>query len=151
MKTVLLLQRKTHPLFIAQWGDRVAEVLEKPVPTSPDTRKMGRAFAKSESADRLRAENLASTAAARCQHAAAIFGRHTGAEAMHLAALTFFRLIGTEHTNTPCRSIVYGVCATSKRTRRIPQNNHYIILAPSFPVKQRVLIFHYFPFPLQKS
>ncbi len=40
---------------------------------------------------------LASAAATGSENTAAVFGGHAGAETMHLAALTFFRLIGTEH------------------------------------------------------
>jgi hypothetical protein len=45
-------------------------------------------------------KNLASTAAAGSQNAAAIFGGHPGAEAMHLTALALFWLESTKHKTT---------------------------------------------------
>ena len=45
-------------------------------------------------------QDLAATKTAAGQHVAAVLGLHAGAETMHLAALTLFGLISTEHCET---------------------------------------------------
>ena len=50
--------------------------------------------------DPISAEHLAATAATGGQHTTAVLGGHTGTETMHLAALTLFGLISTEHCET---------------------------------------------------
>jgi len=73
-------------------------ISEKPAPTPPLVRN-GDGLAETMDAA-LGAEYLAAAAAARRQYAAAVLGRHTGPEAMHLAALAFLGLIGTDHLGT---------------------------------------------------
>ena len=94
----------------------------------------------------LGAENFASTTAARSQHPAPVFGRHTGTKAMHLAALALFRLIGPKHKNNtprPYMNLVCVTCATFLQ-RRIPQNSYSSILTRCFSVKRK---FQIFPIP----
>jgi len=85
---------------------------KSPYPLHPKQEKWGRAnrYAICFPTGASGAEHLAATVTAGRQHAAAVFGGHASAEAVHLAALNLFGLVGTEHVRTtPCRNLIlYG-------------------------------------------
>ena len=64
-------------------------------------------------------QDLAATKTAAGQHVAAVLGHHTGAETMHLAALTLFGLIRSEHNLShsftgPCLGQMYSLVIVHK-------------------------------------
>jgi len=114
---------------------------KKPVPTSPERKDYGGGPYGSLSACLATsgAQHLTAATTTGGQHSAAVLGGHTGTETVYLTTLNLLGLESTEHSRTtPCSLHDHMALRIRIRTRRIPQNNYYIIMVCKSTVKREI-------------